>query len=186
MDSSPGCRSMSKGSSGALPTRTTAPCCRPPIPWSACVDWPPSATRCTPTWRTSGCAPTTTRRTRWWRPWNGCFRGTGNARTPRHESEPHHRRRRRRALPHPRRAGPVRGRHVLLVSDGNVAPLYAARVVEALAAHSPAQVRTSSIEPGEASKTMDAFAALMHDLADFGATRDACVFALGGGVVGDL
>src|SRR5690606_15770605 len=80
----------------------------------------------------------------------------------------------------------VRGSHVLLASDGNVAPLYAARVVEALAAHSPAQVRTSSIEPGEAPRTMDAFAALMHDLADFGATRDACVFALGGGVVGDL
>src|SRR5690606_9538369 len=83
-------------------------------------------------------------------------------------------------------AAHVRGRHVLLASDDNVAPLYAARVVAALAAHSPAQVRTSSIVPGEASKTMDAFAALMHGLADFGATRDACVFALGGGVVGDL
>src|SRR5690606_28766371 len=83
-------------------------------------------------------------------------------------------------------AAHVRGRHVLLASDDNVAPLYAARVVAALAAHSPAQVRTSSIVPGEASKTMDAFAALMHELADFGATRDACVFALGGGVVGDL
>src|SRR5690606_7533970 len=80
----------------------------------------------------------------------------------------------------------VRGRHILLASDGNVAPLYAARVVHALAAHSPAQVRTINIAPGEASKTLDAFAALMHELADFGATRDACVFALGGGVVGDL
>jgi 3-dehydroquinate synthase len=83
-------------------------------------------------------------------------------------------------------AAHVRGRHVLLASDGNVAPLYAARVIEALAAHSPARVHTSNIAPGEASKTIDAFAALMHALADFGATRDACVFALGGGVVGDL
>lgn len=33
-------------------------------------------------------------------------------------------------------AAHVRGRHVLLVSDGNVAPLYAARVVAALAATS--------------------------------------------------
>src|SRR5690606_20536549 len=46
--------------------------------------------------------------------------------------------------------------------------------------------RTSSIEPVEASKTMDACAALLHDLAAFGATRDCCVFPLGGGVVGDL
>jgi 3-dehydroquinate synthase len=83
-------------------------------------------------------------------------------------------------------AAHVRGRHVLLASDGNVAPLYAARVAEAVAAHSPARVHTSNIAPGEASKTMDAFAALMHELADFGATRDACVLALGGGVVGDL
>ena len=77
----------------------------------------------------------------------------------------------------------VRGRHVLLVSDGNVAPLYAARVVAALAAHTRAQVLVSSIAPGEGSKTLASFAELSRELADFGATRDACVFALGGGVV---
>ena len=76
-------------------------------------------------------------------------------------------------------AAHVRGRHVLLVSDGNVAPLYAARVVAALAAHTRAQVLVSAIAPGEGSKTLASFAEL-------GATRDACVFALGGGVVGDL
>ena len=80
----------------------------------------------------------------------------------------------------------VRGRHVLLVSDGNVAPLYAARVVQALAAHSPAQVLVSCIAPGETAKTLASFGELARELADFGATRDACVFALGGGVVGDL
>ena len=83
-------------------------------------------------------------------------------------------------------AAHVRGRHVLLVSDGNVAPLYAARVVAALAAHTHAQVLVSSIAPGEGSKTLASFAELSRELADFGATRDACVFALGGGVVGDL
>ena len=83
-------------------------------------------------------------------------------------------------------AAHVRGRHVLLVSDGNVAPLYAARVVAALAAHTRAQVLVSSIAPGEGSKTLASFAELSRELADFGATRDACVFALGGGVVGDL
>jgi 3-dehydroquinate synthase len=83
-------------------------------------------------------------------------------------------------------AAHVRGRHVLLVSDSTVGPLYAARVVAALSAHTPAQVLVSCIAAGEASKTLDAFGELMRELADFGATRDACVFALGGGVVGDL
>lgn len=83
-------------------------------------------------------------------------------------------------------AAHVRGRHVLLVSDSTVGPLYAARVVAALSAHTAAQVLVSCIAAGEASKTLDAFAELTRELADFGATRDACVFALGGGVVGDL
>ena len=83
-------------------------------------------------------------------------------------------------------AAQVRGRHVLLVSDSHVGPLYAARVVAALAAHSPAQVLVSCIAAGEAAKTLEGFAGLTRELADFGATRDACVFALGGGVVGDL
>jgi 3-dehydroquinate synthase len=83
-------------------------------------------------------------------------------------------------------AAHVRGRHVLLVSDSDVGPLYAARVVAALSAHTDAQSLVHCIAAGEASKTLDGFAALMRELADFGATRDACVFALGGGVVGDL
>ena len=83
-------------------------------------------------------------------------------------------------------AAHVRGRHVLLVSDGNVAPLYAARVVAALSAHSRAQALVSCIPPGESAKSLHGFSELLRELADFGATRDACVFALGGGVVGDL
>ena len=83
-------------------------------------------------------------------------------------------------------AAHVRGRHMLLVSDSTVAPLYAARVVAALSAHTSAQAMVHCIAAGEASKTLDAFAGLMRELAEFGATRDACVFALGGGVVGDL
>jgi len=83
-------------------------------------------------------------------------------------------------------AAHVRGRHVLVVSDGNVAPLYAARTLTALAAHTPAQVLASVVTPGEAAKSLRGFTGLVRELADFGATRDACVFALGGGVVGDL
>ena len=83
-------------------------------------------------------------------------------------------------------AAHVRGRHVLLVSDSQVAPLYAARVVAALAPHTAAQVLVTVVAAGEASKSLDGFAGLLRELADLGATRDACVFALGGGVVGDL
>jgi 3-dehydroquinate synthase len=39
---------------------------------------------------------------------------------------------------------------------------------------------------GEASKTLANFGAAIEALATLGATRDACIFALGGGVVGDL
>ena len=83
-------------------------------------------------------------------------------------------------------AAQVRGRHVLLVSDSHVAPLHAARVAEGLSARTAARVRTHVIPAGEASKSLDGFAGVLHALAATGATRDACVFALGGGVVGDL
>ena len=81
----------------------------------------------------------------------------------------------------------VRGRHVLLVSDSTVAPLYAATVREALhAARADLLVGTFVLPAGESSKTLDNFAAAIEALATLGATRDTCVFALGGGVVGDL
>ena len=81
----------------------------------------------------------------------------------------------------------VRGRHVLVVSDTDVAPLYAPRLVAALQSQRPdVQAIVSCVQAGEAAKTLDNFAELMRELADFGATRDACVFALGGGVVGDI
>ncbi len=81
----------------------------------------------------------------------------------------------------------VRGRHVLLVSDSNVAPLYAAQVREALhAARAELQVGTFVLPAGEASKTLAHFGAAIEALATLGASRDGCVFALGGGVVGDL
>ncbi|RYZ71831.1 MAG: 3-dehydroquinate synthase [Lysobacteraceae bacterium] len=84
-------------------------------------------------------------------------------------------------------ASQVRGRHVLLVSDSTVAPLYLSTVREALHRARPdLLVRSFVLPAGEASKTLDNFAAAIDALAALGATRDACVFALGGGVVGDL
>ncbi len=84
-------------------------------------------------------------------------------------------------------AATVRGQHVLLVSDGNVAPLYAGQVEAALTRARPGlRLSRHVLEPGEANKTLAAFAAAIDALAALGATRDASVLALGGGVVGDL
>ncbi|MGV6494273.1 3-dehydroquinate synthase [Stenotrophomonas rhizophila] len=81
----------------------------------------------------------------------------------------------------------VRGRHVLLLSDSSVAPLYLAGVKSALLAARPdLRVGELVLPAGEASKTLANFGAAITALAALGATRDACVLALGGGVVGDL
>ncbi|MFT3669261.1 MAG: 3-dehydroquinate synthase [Pseudoxanthomonas sp.] len=81
----------------------------------------------------------------------------------------------------------VRGRHVLLVSDSVVAPLYAGAVREALHAARPdLAIGTFILPAGEESKTLAHFGHAIEALATLGATRDACVVALGGGVVGDL
>jgi len=81
----------------------------------------------------------------------------------------------------------VRGRHVLVLSDSSVAPLYLAGVKSALLAARPdLRVGELVLPAGEASKTLANFGAAITALAALGATRDACVLALGGGVVGDL
>ncbi len=77
----------------------------------------------------------------------------------------------------------VTGRHALIVTDANVAPHYLARVEAALAEKA---VRTLVLPPGEQEKTLARFAEVMAALAAQGASRDATVLALGGGVVGDL
>jgi 3-dehydroquinate synthase len=81
----------------------------------------------------------------------------------------------------------VRGRHVLVLSDSSVAPLYLAGVKSALLAARPdLRIGELVLPAGEASKTLANFGAAITALAALGATRDACVLALGGGVVGDL
>ncbi len=81
----------------------------------------------------------------------------------------------------------IRGRHVLLLSDTTVAPLYLAGVRQGLLETRPdLLIGEFTIAAGEASKTLDSFAGAINALASLGATRDACVLALGGGVVGDL
>ena len=84
-------------------------------------------------------------------------------------------------------ASHLRGRHALIVSDSQVAPLYAQRVQAALEAARPdAKLALHVFDAGEASKTLANFSGVIDALAALGATRDACIYALGGGVVGDL
>jgi len=84
-------------------------------------------------------------------------------------------------------SAPLRGRHVLLATDANVAPLHADRVEAALRAARP-DIRLARfvLPAGERHKTLAGFGACIDALAALGATRDAAVYALGGGVVGDL
>ena len=84
-------------------------------------------------------------------------------------------------------AATLRGRHVLLVSDDQVAPLYLARVRQALLQARPdLLIGEHVIAAGEASKTLANFGGVIDALATLGTTRDGCVLALGGGVVGDM
>jgi 3-dehydroquinate synthase len=77
----------------------------------------------------------------------------------------------------------LRGRHVLVISNSTVAPLYLERVAQGLDG-----LKWSSflLEDGEAHKTFANVGLALDALSKLGATRDACVIALGGGVVGDL
>ena len=84
-------------------------------------------------------------------------------------------------------AQPLRGRHALVVSDANVAPLHARTVIDALRPARPdARIASHVMPAGEQEKTLSRFGDAVDALAALGATRDACVYALGGGVVGDL
>jgi 3-dehydroquinate synthase len=83
----------------------------------------------------------------------------------------------------PRWRAAIRGRHVLVVSNDTVAPLYLARVEAGLDDYR----RASLVLPdGEAHKTLATSARVFDALAELGANRDATILALGGGVIGDL
>jgi len=77
--------------------------------------------------------------------------------------------------------------HYAIVSDPNVAPLYAERVRASLAgAASGATLSLLLVPAGEEHKTRELWAHLTDELLASGAGRDTTIIALGGGVVGDL
>lgn len=77
----------------------------------------------------------------------------------------------------------ISGRHVLILSDQHVAPHYLDTVRQRL----PDKTLDCLIlPPGEQEKNLSRFNQAVSALAAMGASRDACVIALGGGVIGDL
>jgi len=77
------------------------------------------------------------------------------------------------------------GRRAAVVTDANVAKLYAPALTKAL---EKAGIRTGVVEvpPGESSKSHEQLLRLYGRFLEDGITRADCVIALGGGVVGDL
>lgn len=73
----------------------------------------------------------------------------------------------------------------VILTDSNVAPLYAERVERSLALAGFDPLRFV-IEAGERSKSTESYLSLLSFLAQNKITRSDCLFALGGGVVGDL
>lgn len=72
---------------------------------------------------------------------------------------------------------------VLIVTDSHVGPLYAERLKRCIGRP---DCPVWSMPAGEQEKNLARFAELLDFLAASGMTRDSCLLALGGGVVGDL
>ena len=83
------------------------------------------------------------------------------------------------------RAVLLRAERLFVVTDSNVAPLYAHRLEDSLAA-AGFSVTVHAVPAGEASKCAGQLAGLWEAMMEAGLTRTDAVVALGGGVVGDL
>ena len=73
----------------------------------------------------------------------------------------------------------------VILSDTNVTPLYAQRLEKSLISAGFEPLRFV-IKAGEESKSAESYLSLLSFLAQNKITRSDCLFALGGGVVGDL
>jgi 3-dehydroquinate synthase len=79
--------------------------------------------------------------------------------------------------------GAVHARDVMVVTNETVAPLYLGRLKRGLAGR---RVDTVTLPDGEQYKTLESAGRIFDALVDARMNRDACVVALGGGVVGDM
>jgi 3-dehydroquinate synthase len=74
-------------------------------------------------------------------------------------------------------------KQLLVVTNETIAPLYLERVEDTFADRQP---RSLILPDGEEYKTLDGFGRIIDELIDARFHRDACILALGGGVIGDL
>ena len=79
----------------------------------------------------------------------------------------------------------IRGREAVILSDSNVWPLYGARVMASLE-RAGFRAEPFVFPAGEASKTPQTLVELLTFLAQRGLSRSGALFALGGGVTGDM
>jgi 3-dehydroquinate synthase len=83
-------------------------------------------------------------------------------------------------------AAALEPRPCAILTDSNVGPLHAADLRRSLEETGWSVVGVAEIPAGEASKNVATYADVVGRLARMGLTRDGALFALGGGVVGDL
>jgi 3-dehydroquinate synthase len=81
--------------------------------------------------------------------------------------------------------GLPKGHSALIVTNTTVGPLYAPALAQALAPHYP-QVHVLELPDGEQHKTWDCLNLIFDALLGRGSDRKTVLFALGGGVVGDM
>lgn len=73
----------------------------------------------------------------------------------------------------------------LVLSDSNVAPIYSERVLDSLG-HAAFTPKLHVIPAGEQSKNVLSLFSVLNAMAEFRMTRADTLFALGGGVIGDI
>ncbi len=77
----------------------------------------------------------------------------------------------------------IAAKHVLIVTNETVAPLYLSSLLESCAAK---KTSTLVLPDGEIYKTLDTVARIIDALVEARLNRDGAVVALGGGVIGDM
>jgi len=82
-------------------------------------------------------------------------------------------------------AGLPKASRAVVVSNVTIAPLWAERLVQALRPHYP-QVTVLNLPDGEPHKDWPALNSIFNHLLEHSADRKTVLFALGGGVVGDI
>ena len=79
----------------------------------------------------------------------------------------------------------ITNRHIIIISDSDVGPLYQDDLAGRLAPLAR-QIDCLHVPAGEASKSLSCYSQLMEDILALNVDRKAVLIALGGGVIGDL